>query len=152
ALVFGNSPFSPEAISEVSVLTSNVEPQYGSTSSGVVTAVTKAGTNVFHGSLFEFLRNTSLNARQFGVPKRPKDIENDFGGTVGGPVRLPGAWTAKGKLYFFISHERFSVRGGASTTDHSIPSVMERNGNFSDWVVSDVKVNPVYYMANSPPN
>ncbi len=58
ALVFGNSPFSPEAISEVSVLTSNVEPQYGSTSSGVVTAVTKAGSNEFHGSLFEFLRNT----------------------------------------------------------------------------------------------
>ena len=122
ALVFGNSPFSPEAISEVSVLTSNVEPQYGSTSSGVVTAVTKAGTNVFHGSLFEFLRNTSLNARQFGVPTRPKDIENDFGGTVGGPIKIPGLWSANRKAYFFLAHERFRVRGGASTPVLSIPS------------------------------
>ena len=152
ALVFGNSPFSPEAISEVSVLTSNVEPQYGSTSSGVVTAVTKAGSNEFHGSLFEFLRNTSLNARQFGIPQRPKDIENDFGGTIGGPVRLPGAWTAKGKLYFFISHERFRVRGGASTPVLSIPSVKERNGDFSDWVGSDGKVIPVYDPATTRPN
>src|SRR5438034_4889868 len=66
ALVFGNSPFSPEAISEVSVLTSNVEPQDGSTSSGVVTAVTKAGSKEVHGSLFAFVRHSPLTARQFG--------------------------------------------------------------------------------------
>ncbi len=152
ALVFGNSPFSPEAISEVSVLTSNVEPQYGSTSSGVVTAVTKAGTNVFHGSLFEFLRNTSLNARQFGVPKRPKDIENDFGGTVGGPVKIPGLWSANRKAYFFLAHERFRVRGGASTPVLSIPSQKERNGDFSDWVDSDGKLIPVFDPATTKAN
>jgi hypothetical protein len=128
ALVFGNSPFSPEAISEVSVLTSNVEAQYGSTSSGVVTAATKSGTSTFHGSLFEFFRNTSLNARQYGVPQRPKDIENDFGGTIGGPIKLPGVWSAKRRSYFFLAHERFRIRGGASTPVLSIPSVSERNG------------------------
>jgi len=152
ALVFGNSPFSPEAISEVSVLTSNVEPQYGSTSSGVVTAVTKAGTNVFHGSLFEFLRNTSLNARQFGVPTRPKDIENDFGGTVGGPIKIPGLWSANHKAYFFLAHERFRVRGGASTPVLSIPSQKERNGDFSDWVDSDGKLIPVFDPATTRAN
>src|SRR5437773_6758355 len=152
ALVFGNSPFSPEAISEVSVLTSNVEPQYGSTSSGVATAVTKAGTNVFHGSLFEFLRNTSLNARQFGVPTRPKDIENDFGGTVGGPVKIPGLWSANRKAYFFLAHERFRVRGGASTPVLSIPSLKQRQGDFSDWVDSDGKLIPVFDPATTRPN
>jgi hypothetical protein len=77
---YADYPWSPEAISEVSVLTSNYEPQYGSTTSAVITAITKSGTNEFHGSLYEFHRNTSLNARQFGIPDRPKDIENDFGG------------------------------------------------------------------------
>ena len=152
ALVFGNSPFSPEAISEVSVLTSNVEPQYGSTSSGVVTAATKAGTNEFHGSLFEFLRNTVLNARQYGIPERPKDIENDFGGTVGGPVKIPGISSAGRKAFFFLSHERFRVRGGASTPVLSIPSVKERNGDFSDWVDSAGNLTPIFDPATTRPN
>ncbi|PYV39759.1 MAG: hypothetical protein DMG06_22255, partial [Acidobacteria bacterium] len=144
ALVFGNSPFSPEAISEISVLTSNAEPQYGSTSSGVVTGVTKSGTNDFHGALFEFHRNTVLNARQFGVPQRPKDIENDFGGNVGGPVKIPGLWSSRKKTYFFFGYERFRIRGGASTPVLSIPSLKQRQGDFSDWVDSDGKLIPVF--------
>ena len=67
---FADYPWSPEAISEVSVLTSNYEPQYGATTSGVIMAETKSGTNQYHGAVYEFLRNTALNARQFGTPDR----------------------------------------------------------------------------------
>src|SRR5207302_3173209 len=81
-------PMSPEAISEVSVLTSTYEPRYGTTTSGVIMAVTKSGTNEFHGDLREFLHNTVLNARQWGAPDRPKDIENQFGGSIGGPIKI----------------------------------------------------------------
>ena len=103
---YTDHPMSPETISEISLLTSNYEPQYGATTSGVITAVTKSGTNEFHGDLYEFLRNTAMNARQFGIPNRPKDIENDFGGTIGGPVKIPWlAWTGRKKTYFFAGYE-----------------------------------------------
>lgn len=132
---YTDHPMSPDAISEISVLTSNYEPQYGSTTSGVLAAVTKAGTGEFHGVAYEFARNAALNARQFGVPDRSPDIENDFGGTIGGPVKIPVlAWSGRKKTYFFASYEIFHIRGGASTPIISIPSVKERQGDFSDWV------------------
>lgn len=93
-------PISPEAISEVSVLTSTYDPQYGTTTSGVITAVTKSGTNEFHGDLREYMHNTALNATQFGAPQKPKDIENQFGGSVGGPIKLPGIWSSRNKAFF----------------------------------------------------
>ena len=131
---YTDHPMSPDAISEISVLTSNYEPQYGSTTSGVIAAVTKSGTSEFHGVAYEFARNAALNARQFGVPDRPPDIENDFGGTIGGPVKIPKlAWSGRKKTYFFASYEMFHIRGGAKTPVISIPSMKERAGDFSDW-------------------
>ena len=141
-----DTPWSPESIGEVSVLTSNFEPQYGASSSGVVTAVTKSGTNEFHGTLFEFHRNTVLNARQFGIPERPRDIENDFGGNFGGP--LPKL----GKTYFFVNFEEFRQAGGLTSPVLSIPSLKERQGDFSDWVDSDGNLIPVYDPATTRAN
>ncbi|MCI0724964.1 MAG: carboxypeptidase regulatory-like domain-containing protein [Acidobacteria bacterium] len=152
ALSSGNNPISVEAISEISVLTSNAEPHYGSTLSGVVTSSTKSGTNAFHGSLFEYLRNTVLNARQFGVPTRPKNNQNAFGGTIGGPIKLPGVWSAKRKSYFFLAHERFRIRGGATVPILSIPSLKQRSGDFSDWVDSAGRLIPVFDPATTRPN
>jgi hypothetical protein len=140
-----DTPWSPESVGEISVLTSNFDPQYGASASGVVTAVTKSGTNEFHGSLYEFLRNTSLNARQYGVPSRPKDIENDFGGSIGGPLKIPWlAWTPRKKTYFFVNYEEFRQAGALSTQVLSIPSLKERQGDFTDWVDSSGKLIPVY--------
>lgn len=73
-IAFSDYPISPESVSEVSILTSNYEPQYGSTTSAIITATTKSGTNEFHGGAHWFHRNTALNARQFGVAERPKDL------------------------------------------------------------------------------
>ncbi|PYV91123.1 MAG: hypothetical protein DMG05_08085 [Acidobacteria bacterium] len=146
-------PFSPEAISEISILTSNYDPQYGTTSSAVTTAVTKSGTNEYHGSLYEFHRNTRLNARQFGVPKRPRDLENEFGGTIGGPMKIPKIfWTPTKKTYFFVNRTQFYLRGGVSSPILSIPSLKERQGDFTDWVDSSGNLIPVFDPATTRAN
>ena len=96
----------------------------------MTTAVTKSGTNEFHGSLYEFHRNTVLNARQYSINPgtRPKDIENEYGGTIGGPIKIPWlAWTDKRKTYGFFNYTGFTLRGGVTAPTVSIPSLKERN-------------------------
>ena len=145
-------PISPEAISEISVLTSTYEPQYGTTTSGVITAVTKSGTSEFHGDLREYLHNTALNATQFGSPQKPKDIENQFGGSLGGPIKIPGIWSSRNKAFFFFNEERWTIRGGTVFPVDSIPSLKERQGDFSDWVDSQGNLIPVYDPATTRAN
>ncbi len=145
-------PISPEAISEISVLSSTYDPQYGTTTSGVITAVTKAGTSEFHGDLREYLHNTALNATQFGAPNKPKDIENQFGGSVGGPIKIPGIWSGKNKAFFFLNVERWTIRGGTVYPVDSIPSVKERGGDFTDWVDSQGNQIPIYDPATTRTN
>ena len=150
--VFSDYPISPESVSEVSVLTSNYLPQYGYTTSGIITLVTKSGTNQFHGTLFEYLRNTALNARQYGTPNRSKDIENEFGGNIGGPVKIPKIWSDHNKMYFFVNIDKWYIRGSAVAPVLSIPSIKERAGDFSDWVDSSGNLIPVYDPATTQAN
>ncbi len=145
-------PISPEAISEVSVLTSTYEPQYGTTTSGVIMAVTKSGTNEFHGDAREFLHNTVLNSRAWGQPYRPNDIENQFGASLGGPMKIPGLWSGRSQAYFFINWERWTIRGGTKFPVLSIPSLKERQGDFSDWTDADGNLIPIYDPDTTRPN
>ena len=149
ALSISGHPWSPEAISEISLLTSNYEPQYGSTTSSVITAVTKSGTNEVHGSAYEFLRNTVLNARQFGIAERPKNVEHEYGGTIGGAVRLPGFWSGKTKTYGFMNFTQYIRRGGITAPTVSIPSMKQRAGDFSDWQDAAGNLIPVYDPATT---
>ena len=126
-------PMSPEAIQEITLLTSNYDAQYGYTSTSVLTAVTKSGTNDFHGALYYLTHNTALNARPFGVDQRPKDIENDFGGNIGGPIKLPIFSSGRKKSYFFTNYEGFRLRGSTSSPHYTVPTAQERQGDFSDW-------------------
>src|SRR2546427_317851 len=126
-------PMSPEAIQEITLLTSNYDAQYGYTSSSVLTAITKSGTNAFHGTVYELLRNTDLNARPFGVARRPKDNEHDFGGNLGGPLKLPLFSSGRKKSYFFFNYEGFRLRRATSSPHYTIPTTQERNGDFSDY-------------------
>lgn len=126
-------PLSPESIQEITLLTSNYDAQYGYTSSSVMTAVTKSGTNQFHGALYYLTHNSALNARPFGVDQRPKDIENDFGGAIGGPIPLPIFSSGRKKSYFFVNYEGFRLRGSTSSPHYTVPTAQERNGDFSDW-------------------
>jgi hypothetical protein len=146
---FWDFRMTPDMISEFKVLTSNYEPQYGTTTSANIMVTTKSGGNEFHGALYEYLRNTSLNARQFGADKRPKDIEHDFGGAIGGPVKLPGLWSNKFKTYFYTNIEKFYIRGGVNRPTLSIPTEQQRRGDFSDWRDGDGKLIPIYDPATT---
>ncbi len=150
--IHGDYPLSPEAVSEVNVLISNYSPQYGSSDSGVINLTTKSGTDKFHGDLREFFRNTLLNAKQYAALDRPRDQENQFGGSIGGPVKIPGIWTGRNKAYFFFNYERYEVRGGNQFPILSIPSIKERIGDFSDWRDANGNLIPVYDPATSRPN
>jgi hypothetical protein len=117
-------PF-PDALQEFKVETSAMPAQYGSHATATVNAVTKSGTNEFHGDLFEFLRNGDLNARDFFATKRDTLKRNQFGGVIGGPVK-------KDKLFFFGGFQRTSLRSdGVQNTDF-IPTPQSLNGDFTE--------------------
>jgi hypothetical protein len=112
-----------DAIQEFSVLTSNYSAEYGKTSGGVVNAVTRSGTNAFHGSAYEFFRNSALDARNFFEdPTQPKAPfrRNQFGGTIGGPI-------VKDRTFFFADYEGNRQSKGIANVDF-VPSQDARNG------------------------
>jgi len=112
-----------DAIQEFSVLTSNYSAEYGKTSGGVVNAITRSGTNSFHGSAYEFLRNSKLDARNFfedpTAPKAPFK-RNQFGGAVGGPI-------IKNRTFFFADFEAIRQSKGIAVVD-TVPSNAARAG------------------------
>ncbi len=98
-----------DAIQEFKVLTYNYSAEYGTRAGPTVLVTTKSGSNDFHGSLFEFLRNTSLDAKSFFAPTPEKFNLNQFGGSVGGPIR-------KNKTFFFLDSEQKYQRKGVTFT------------------------------------
>jgi hypothetical protein len=114
-----------DSIEEFRVLTNNFDPEYGNYNGGVVTVVSKQGSNRFHGNAFEFLRNTRLDARGYFDPTRSAFRQNQFGGTIGGPVR-------REKLFFFADYQGTRTNQGVSTGFISVPTVAQRSGNFDD--------------------
>ena len=110
-----------DAIQEFSVLTSNYSAEYGKTSGGVVNAITRSGTNQFHGSAYEFIRNNALDARNFfDQGATPPFKRNQFGGAVGGPI-------FKNRTFFFADYEGIRQSKGISTRA-IVPSQNARNG------------------------
>lgn len=120
-----------DAIREFSVLTSNYSAEYGKTSGGVINATTRSGANQFHGSVYEFLRNSVFDARNFfeqaGTAKAPFR-RNQFGGAVGGPI-------IKDKTFFFADYEGIRYAKGVPNIDF-VPSPDARNGNLSTGTVT----------------
>jgi hypothetical protein len=114
-----------DSIDEFRVLTNNFDPEYGNYNGGMVTVITKSGSDSFHGSAFEFLRNTDLDARGYFDPTRPAFQQNQFGGTLGGPVRHE-------KIYFFSDYQGTRTNEGMETGLISVPSLQDRSGNLSD--------------------
>jgi hypothetical protein len=112
-----------EAISEINMTTSNFSAQYGNGLS-VFNVITKSGTNQWHGSLFEFVQNDKLNARNFFVPTITPFRWNEFGGSVGGPIK-------RDKAFFFFSYQR-NPTDTVTPTFYTFPTAAMRNGDFSD--------------------
>jgi hypothetical protein len=120
----GNPAPNPDAVQEFRVTTHNFDAEYGRFAGGVVNVVTKSGTNAFHGSLFEFLRNDKLNAMEWSATSKAPLRRNQFGGTIGGPVK-------KDRLFFFASYS--GLRQQQSEFDRSarVPTTLQRQGDYS---------------------
>ncbi len=115
---------SPDTIEEFRVLTNTFDAEFGRNSGAVVNVVTKSGTNALHGDVYEFFRNNILNARGFFDTAKPDFKQNQFGGTLGGPIR-------KDQTFFFGSYEGRRIRQGTPSPAFPVPTPAERNGDFS---------------------
>jgi hypothetical protein len=129
-----NKGISTEGVQEFKVLQSNFSPEYGESGDGIVSLTMKSGTNDFHGSGYDFLRNRVLDANSWtnntaGVGKSI-NTQNDFGATIGGPVRFPHLYNGKDKTFFFFDYEGFRFRSGG-TSLQSVPNAAFRSGDFS---------------------
>jgi outer membrane receptor protein involved in Fe transport len=142
--IFQDFPMSPDMVSEVKVLTSNYAPEYGSSTSGQIMAVTKSGGSSFHGAAFEFHRDQTLKAKQWGADEKAPFKRNNYGANIGGPAKLPGLWSDSVKSYFYFNYEGYRQTGGSNQPTLSIPSLRERNGDFTDWRDASGNLIPIY--------
>jgi hypothetical protein len=129
-----NKGVSPEAVQEFKVLQSNFSPEYGESGDGIISLTLKSGTNDFHASAYDYLRNRVLDANSWrnntsGTPK-PIDTQNDFGFTVGGPAWVPHLYNGRDKTFFFFAYEGFRLQTGG-TSVLSLPPESFRKGDFS---------------------
>jgi hypothetical protein len=115
---------SPDAIEEFRVLTNTFDAEYGRNSGAVVNVVTKSGSNDWHGNAYEYFRNKNLNARGFFDTEKLDYLQNQFGATFGGPIK-------KDKTFFFVNYEGNRVRRGSSGDVVTVPTDLERTGDFS---------------------
>ena len=124
---FANLPTiqpTPDAIEEFRVISNTFDAEYGRNSGAVVNVITKSGTNQWHGNVYEYFRNTVLNAQGYFNTIKPQENQNQFGGTFGGPIR-------KDRTFFFTSYEGRRVRQGISGQTVAVPTPAERTGDFS---------------------
>ena len=114
-----------DSIQDFKVLTSNFDAEYGNFSGGQVLVNTKSGGNKLHGSAFEFLRNTALDSRNYFATDRAAYQRNQFGGTLGGPIR-------KDKAFFFLDYQGTQMKQGQETGDITVPTQAARSGMIVD--------------------
>jgi hypothetical protein len=120
----GNATPNPDAVQEFRVITNGYSAEFGRFPAGVIDVVTKSGSNSYHGTLFEFLRNDALDANTWGALSKPPLRRNQFGGTMGGPVK-------RDKLFFFGSYSGLRQRSQDFNSGAVVPTDLERAGNFS---------------------
>jgi hypothetical protein len=131
---FDQTAPSVESLQEFKVTTSTVPAEFGRTSGGVESFATRSGTNSYHGTAYDIFRNEDLNANSWfnnlqGLP-RNLDRKNDYGGTLGGPVRIPKLYNGHDRTFFFFSWEQYRQTQGSSITS-TVPTQAERQGDFS---------------------
>ncbi len=135
----------PDALEEENIVTSTMNPEFARNSGAIVNQVLKSGTNSFHGSGFEFYRDTFLTNGSYFAPSRPNFHQNLYGGTLGGPI-------LKNRLFFFAAYQGLRNRVGATQVSPVLSSD-QRNGNFSgdNNIVSDGTNSDVGLSGNAIP-
>src|SRR5262249_18897012 len=124
---------SVDAIQEVAIQTSNFAAEYGAAGGAMINMVTKSGTNAFHASAYDYATNEALNAHQPYLGLRNKIRQNDFGGTFGGPIRIPKVYNGTNKTFFFFSFEMFKQTNIVNSSV-SVPIAPFRTGDFSSMI------------------
>ena len=125
---FVNTPTvqpTPDSVEEFRVITNTFDAEYGRNSGSVVNVITKSGTNKLHGDVYDYFRDTTLNAQGYFNTVKPVFNQNQFGGTLGGPIK-------KDRTFFFLSYEGRRVRQGQPGELLNVPSTAERGGDFSE--------------------
>ena len=137
-------PLPMDAMQEFRVVANSYSAEYGQSQSGVVTLATRSGGNIFHGGVFEYIRNEAFDARNFFAAARPKFRQHQFGGLLGGPIR-------KDRTHFFFTYERTQqVTGG--TVVQTVPTELQRQGNFSRTLDARGVAIPIYDPATTAGN
>lgn len=121
----GNEAPNPDAVEEFRLLTSNFSAEYGRSPGAVINVVTRSGANSYHGALFEFLRNNSLNARNFFQASVAPLRQNQFGASLGGRI-------VHDKLFFFTSYQGLRIRSSEFRNNALTPTAAQRAGDLSD--------------------
>jgi hypothetical protein len=138
-----NQPFPfPDALQEFSVQTSNYNAEYGQNAGGVVNIVTKSGGNTFHGDLFEYVRNRVFNARNYFSPTVDPLKRNQFGGTLGGPVRIPHLVSGD-HTFFFAGYQKTIIRDQQGGKSSFAPTQANLAGDFSAELSASNPANPL---------
>jgi hypothetical protein len=139
-----NMPFPfPDALAEFSVETSTLPARNGLHPGGVVNAVTKSGSNRWHGDLFEFIRNGHVNAINYFAPKQDSLKRNQFGGTLGGKI-------IRDKLFFFGGFQQSDIRQDPSSSNAFVPTAAALAGNFSVLDGAGCQAKGVARVVNDP--
>ena len=131
----------PDAVQEIRIQTHNFGAEYSNNSGSQMSVTSKSGTNNFHGSAWEFLRNDVLNARSFFQPRRPTTRQNQAGAAGGGPIR-------KDKLFFFGYYQRLWNRSEVGSSQAFVPTEAQRRGDFSN--LQTALRNPVDGLTGQP--
>jgi hypothetical protein len=131
----------PDAVQEVRILTHNFTAEFGHNPGAQVEVLSKAGSNSFHGSVWEFLRNDAFNARDFFAPRVPAQKQNQFGAAAGGPL-------VKDKLFIFGSYQRLTNHQEAESIQALVPTAAQRNGDFTG--LGTTLVNPTNPVTGAP--
>jgi Carboxypeptidase regulatory-like domain/TonB dependent receptor len=138
---FRNLPFPQDAVGEFKVMTLNPPAEFGRTGQGITSFTIRSGTNRFHGSLYEYFRNDALDARGFFPATTPTLKQNEFGGTIGGPIK-------QDKTFFFGWYQGFRLRRAAANRTDTVPTPAMRGGDFSSilgaQIGTDALGRPVY--------
>ncbi|MEO7143838.1 MAG: carboxypeptidase regulatory-like domain-containing protein [Bryobacteraceae bacterium] len=149
-----DTPLNLDAIAEVKVLEGNYQAEYGKSAGSVITVVTKSGGQQFHGTAYYYVRNEDFNANNFfnnrsGVA-RPQYRYNTFGYNVGGPIYWPGKFNSgKSKLFFFYSQEILPNRSPSGLKTYTVPTDLQRQGNFSQTVDLNGQLIPIHDPENN---
>lgn len=146
---------SVEGIQEFKIQTNAYAAEYGRSGGGIVTLVTKSGTNTFHGSAYEFLRNSLLDSNNFFANRAGRSLasfkRNQFGASIGGPVLFPKLYNGKDKTFFFFNYEGQRIIS-ASTAQHTLPTELERAGDFSQSYNANGALRVIYDPATTAPD